>query len=515
MHRPWWQTGAIYQVYLRSFQDSDGDGVGDLPGLRRRLPWLADLGVGAVWLSPVHPSPDVDFGYDVADYDGVHPRFGTAADLDAVIGDAHRMGLRVVLDGVFNHTSDQHPWFVDSRRRGPHADWYIWRDQPPNNWKSTFGGSAWTRDTERGQWYLHSFAPEQPDLNWRCPEVPEAVFASMARWFEGGIDGFRLDVFNCYLKDPDLRSNPRRANPAGLVYGYIGQHHVHDRDHSELAGALAGMRAVADRFPDRMLVGETMDERFVYDRAAPSVGPEKLHLAFHFGLLHSRWGAASFARAIRAWVDALPPDGWPTWVLSNHDFRRAVSRWGGRDDRARLLALLQCALRGTPFIYYGEEIGLREARLSRGQLVDPPGRRFWPFFNGRDGARTPMQWDCTENAGFSQGTPWLPVQGDAVFRNVEMQERAPASVLGTWKRALALRKAHPALHSGEMEGPAPGEGSVLSWVRSLEGERLGVALNMGDGEERLPFGGEVIFSTHGEAAPGRLQGCEGVVVRLG
>lgn len=495
--RPWWQTGAIYQVYLRSFQDSDGDGIGDLPGLRRRLPYLADLGVGAIWLSPVHPSPDVDFGYDVADYDGVHPDLGTDADLDGIIAEAHGLGLRVLLDGVFNHTSDRHRWFRE------HPDRYIWREQT-NNWRSIFGGPAWTFREDRGRHYLHSFAPEQPDLDWRNPEVPDEILASMERWFERGIDGFRLDVFNCYLKDRDLRDNPRRWHPGAPFFRYVGQHHVHDRDQPELAHVLQRMRALCDRYGDRMLVGETLDERRTYENAALWVGPDRLHMAFNFQLLRSRWGARPFARAIRSWIRAVGDEGWPSWVVSNHDFPRAISRWGGRTDRARLLALLQCTLRGTPFLYQGEELGMKEMRLPRAMIVDPPGKRFWPFYRGRDGCRTPMRWDRSPQGGFTDGDPWLPV-GDCAPAD---EQTDAASLRQTWKRLLSLRRDTEELHSGDMSDIGV-SGHVLHWTR---GQGVRVALNMGDRPADWQIEGEVLFSTHSrDAGRKRLEPCEGIV----
>jgi alpha-glucosidase len=524
MSPPWWKEAAVYQVYLRSFQDSDGDGVGDLAGLRARLPYLASLGVDTLWLSPVHPSPNVDFGYDVADYTGVHPDFGTVDDLVALVAEARERGLRVMLDGVYNHTSDQHDWFRQSvaEPEGPYGDFYLWRDghprRPPNQWGSTFGGPAWRFVPERGQWVLHSFAPEQPDLNWRNPAVADAVLDSMRFWLERGVSGFRLDVFNCYLKDPELRDNPRRTDLIGLVgglfYGFIGQEHEHDRDHPDLAAVLQRMRTLADAH-DAVLVGETLDERLTYDNAAQWVGPDRLHMAFHFRLLHSRWGARAFQEAIGAWTGSLGPDGWPTWVLSNHDFPRVASRWGGREDRARLAAFLACTLRGTPFLYQGDELGLREARLPRAAIVDPPGRRFWPFYRGRDGARTPMQWDAGPNAGFTTGTPWLPVQADHPTRNVATQHADDRSLLAFWRRALAARRAHADLLHGAQEGPAAPDGELLRFRRG----RADVVLNLGDGPVRVALdradARAVLLSTHRSldvSSEGvRLRTCEGVV----
>ncbi|MBW2258408.1 MAG: MBL fold metallo-hydrolase, partial [Deltaproteobacteria bacterium] len=395
---PWWKTGVSYQIYPRSFMDSDGDGIGDLRGILDRLDYLNDgteqsLGVDALWLSPFYPSPQKDFGYDIANFCAVDPVFGTMDDFRELVDQAHARGMRIIIDWVVNHTSDQHPWFLASRssRTDEKRDWYLWRDavdgRPPNNWASTFGGSGWTWDPATTQYYYHSFLDSQPDLNWRNPAVQQAILDAMQFWLDLGVDGFRHDVFNCYFKDADFRSNPRRLNPAGWVYAYIGQRHLYDRDQPEMREALDAMRAVVDALPDRMMVGETLDDDSRYARAAsycdtPGKG---LHLAFNFHLLRSRWGARHFARAIRAW-DAALPEGWPTWVLSNHDYRRQFSRFDrGRhgEARSKLAAILLMTLRGVPFLYYGEEIGMAEGRLRRAEIVDPPGKLFWPFFKGR------------------------------------------------------------------------------------------------------------------------------------
>ncbi|MEC8425180.1 MAG: alpha-amylase family glycosyl hydrolase, partial [Myxococcota bacterium] len=502
-----------------------GDGVGDLEGLRRRLPYLASLGVDVLWLSPVHPSPNVDFGYDVSDYQGVHPDLGSVEELVAVIAAARALGLRVLLDGVFNHTSDQHPWFQAScmEPEGPYGGFYLWRDgrdgRPPNNWGSTFGGAAWRFVAARGQWVLHSFAPEQPDLNWRNPAVVDAVLDSMAFWLERGVCGFRLDVFNCYLKDEALRDNPRRRDLKGLaggaVYPFIGQHHIHDRDHPDLRPVLQRMRRLADAY-DAVLVGETLDETLRYDNAAQWVGPDRLHLAFHFRLLHSRWSARAFVAAIAAWTEALGPAGWPTWVLSNHDFPRVATRWGGREDRARLAAFLVCTLRGTPFLYQGDELGMRQARLPRDRIQDPPGRRFWPLYRGRDGARTPMQWEAGPAAGFTHGTPWLPVQDDRAVRNVAAMEATPGSLLRFWRTALAARRGSTDLLRGPQVGPDLPSDAVIRYARG----RARVMLNLGDRPVRVALSGAdrrpVLLSTHGSLDRGpdglRLRTCEGVAL---
>lgn len=521
----WWRGAVTVQVYLRSFQDSDGDGVGDLPGLLRRLPYLAELGVDAVWLSPVHPSPNVDFGYDVADYEGVDAQLGGLQALDEVIEAAHALGMRVILDWVVNHTSDQHPWFVASRssREDPKRDWYLWADgkggRPPNNWPSTFGGPAWTRDAATGQFYSHGFAPEQPDLNWRNAEVQEAVLGAMRFWLERGVDGFRLDVFNAYVKEATLADNPRRWNPLGLFYGYVGQEHVNNRDQAALLPVLGAMRSLADAF-GAVLVGETLDERFLYEQAASYVGTGKLHLAFHFGLLHSPWRARRLGAALKAWVSALPAEGTPTWVLSNHDFKRATSRWGGGDARAKAMAVLQLGLPGACFVYYGEEIGMLEGRLRRREIVDPPGRRFWPVFKGRDGARTPMQWDGGEYAGFSEAVPWLPVNPDARSRNVAAQAGSPGSVLEVYRAMIALRKAYPALAIGELVLDGLDAGPVLSWRCEAGGAVVRVFVNTAGGSRALVLGkGEralkLLLSTADAPADLMLAPNEGRVLLVG
>lgn len=506
----WWQTGCVYQVYLRSFQDSDGDGVGDIAGLRRRLPYLAGLGVSALSLSPVHDSPNVDFGDDVSDYRSVHPQLGTEAELLGLIHDAHAVGIGIIFDGILNHTADVHPWFTDSRQRAnARDDWYIWRDTP-NNWQSTVGGSAWTFCPQRGQHYLHSFAPQQPDLNWRCPEVAEAVIAEMTHWLDRGVDGFRLDAFNCFRKSADFTDNPRRLTPAALAYSYVGQHHVHDRDQDDLAEILAILRAVVDRYPGRYLVGEPHDAPHHSNQAARWVGPDFLHGAFSFTLLHTKWSARAFRNAIRGWLEAL--DGkWPTWVVGSHDFPRAATRWGDSDARARLLPLIQCGLRGTPFLYYGDEIGMREGPLARSERRDQPGRRPWPLSPGRDGCRTPMRWTDGVGGGFSTGMPWLPMSPGS---SAAAQED-PTSILGTWKRMLALRQENVALTAGD-QGTVVNAGSVLRWTRAAAGQAVAVVVNMGGREASHPYRGPVLLSTHGSGSrPGVVRAYEGLVVDVG
>lgn len=490
---PWWQTAVIYQIYPRSFQDADGDGIGDLNGIRAQMDHLAGLGVDALWLSPIHPSPQKDFGYDIADYKAIDPVFGTLGDFDALVREAQAAGLRVLLDLVVNHTSDQHPWFQESRknRDNPYRDYYLWRPRgpggrAPNNWASVFGGSAWQDDPATDEAYLHLFLPEQPDLNWRNPKVEAEIHDMMRFWMDRGVAGFRLDVYNCYRKHPALADNPRTYNPAGLVYPYIGQRHVHDQDQPDLVEVLGRMREVVDAY-DGMLVGETLATS-EYGAAGRYSGSQALHLAFHFGLLRARWGARTALAGIESQIAALSAEAWPTWVMSNHDFPRAATRIrravGGRraDAQLAVAAALTLTLRGTPVIYYGEEIGLYDGVIPRAKLQDPVGRRFWPFFKGRDGCRTPMPW--TPDGDFSTGLPWLPMNADTASRNVAVQEANPSSLLHLWRRLLRLRRSSAALRGGQQE-ILPRQGEVLSWRRWTGSEELRVILNLGAGAQDL------------------------------
>jgi len=494
----WWQTGVVYQVYPRSFADTNGDGMGDLGGIFDRLDHLGgesdSLGVDAIWLSPFYPSPDFDFGYDVADYLGVDPKYGSLTDFERLAAGAHARGMKVVIDLVLNHSSSDHAWFRASRasRSGPYADWYIWRDspgrsilgarRPPNNWRSYFGGSAWTWDDAREQFYLHTFLPEQPDLNWRSPAVREALLGVVRTWLDRGVDGFRLDVFNTYFKDAALRSNPRRIGRRGA---WSWQHHVHDRDQPELLDLLTELRAIVDERPGRMTVGELFDGTLT--NAAPLIQPR--HLVFDWSLITLPWSAAAFKRAITVRDAAFGPDRWPANVLSNHDQPRHASRLAPAgtdaaaiaegDDRAKVAATMLLTMRGTPFLYYGEEIALRNLSIPNSEAADPPARRasfLFPWWN-RDQARGPMSWDAGPGAGFSTGTPWLPLAPDFTRRNVEEQTRDPASVLNAYRQLLRLRRSTPALRTGAQELLAQGDSEVLAYLRTSGDATAFVALN--------------------------------------
>jgi alpha-glucosidase len=461
--------------------DSNGDGIGDLEGIRAKLEHLAWLGVDAIWLSPIFPSPMADFGYDVADYRDIDPVFGTLAAFDRLLQEAHALGIKLILDWVPNHTSDRHAWFVESRasRTNAKRDWYVWRDPapgggPPNAWVAMFGGSAWQLDPRTGQYYLRSFLIEQPDLNWRNPEVVAAMHDVLRFWLDRGVDGFRIDVIHRIAKDPLLRDNPPSAH-AGPGFG--GQLHVHDENHADVHAFLRGIRAVLDEYPERMTVGE-IDPRIPDDVAKYYGRGDELHLAFNFNFMRARWDAEAFAREIARFDAVVPLEGWPDYVLSNHDVPRHASRYDDPvhgEARARAAALLLLTLRGTPFLYYGEEIGMRNAEIPPERLQDPLARTLHPKLS-RDPERAPMQWSADPGAGFSSGEPWLPIAADAKQRNVAAQRADRASLLWLYKDLLALRRATPALERGAYRALDAKPG-VLAYERHQGASRALVALN--------------------------------------
>ncbi len=524
----WWQTGVIYQVYPRSFQDSGGDGVGDLRGIAQRLPYLVELGVDVIWLSPVFTSPMKDFGYDVADYTDIDPLFGTLADFDALLGSAHAQGLKVILDFVPNHSAEQHPWFAESRstRENSRRNWYIWRDPAPdggapNNWLSEFGGSAWQYDQRTGQYYYHAFLAAQPDLNWRNPQVRAAMYDVMRFWLRRGVDGFRVDVLWHLIKDDQFRDNP--LNPSFRPGD--PPHHalvpLYTADRPEVHDVIGEMRCVVDEFSDRVLIGEIYlpIERLVayYGRDLAGV-----HLPFNFSLLSAQWRARAIAKLIDEYEAALPLNGWPNWVLGNHDRPRIASRVG--PEQARVAAMLLLTLRGTPTIYYGDEIGMQEVTIPPDRIRDPfeknvPGRGL-----GRDGCRTPMQWDGSRYAGFSEVEPWLPLPNTALRVNVENERRDGTSLFQLHRQLIALRRARPALVFGAYR-PIAASGELLMFVRENAAERLLIALNLGSEPTRATFAsggiaGWLVLSSHldgvGETARGSvdLRPHEGVVIEL-
>jgi alpha-glucosidase len=522
----WWQTGVIYQIYLRSFRDTAGNGVGDLVGIIEKLDYLSEtLGVDAIWISPFYPSPMADFGYDVTDYTGVDPLFGDMETLERLVAEIHARGLKVIIDMVPNHTSDQHPWFIESRRSRDNDkhDWYIWHDgrpdgTPPNNWLSNFGGSAWKWEEGRQQFYLHSFLEEQPDLNWRNPAVKDAMFDVYRFWLHRGIDGFRIDVAHYIMKDPELRDNP--PNPNRVVASYLGETGagisdsstesteldsllpIYSRGHADVHDVYRELRQLLDGYgaeAPRMMIGEihvfepSLWARYYGDQL------DEFHLPFNFTLIGVDWNAEQ----VQAWVDAIedavPEGAWPNWVLGNHDEHRLASRFGRA--QARTAAMLLLTLRGTPTLYYGDEIGMTDVPIPPEREQDPFGKRVPGM--GRDSQRTPMQWNNAPNAGFSApDTPetWLPLAEDYQEINVACQLDKPKSLLALYRRLLAFRRRSPALRWGRHESLRDLPSGCFVYWRKADGQRLLVALNFTDHEQQLHIGaaenGRIVLSTY-------------------
>jgi alpha-glucosidase len=522
MEMAWWQRGIVYQVYPRSFQDTNGDGVGDLRGVLARLDHLVTLGVDAVWLSPIYPSPMADFGYDISDYTGIDPLFGSMADFDALIARAHALGLKLILDFVPNHTSDRHPWFLDSAsgRDAPKADWYIWHDPKPgggvpNNWLSNFGGPGWTFDERRGQYYYHSFLPQQPDLNWRNPAVRAAMADVLRFWMARGVDGFRVDVMWMMIKDDQFRDDPPNPDykPGGSSHDRLLPLYTADRP--EVHEVVAGLRAVLDEYPDRVMIGELY---LPIDRLVTYYGPHlnEAQLPFNFQLLLMRgWSAATIARIITEYEAALPPGGWPNWVLGNHDRPRIASRIG--PAQARMAAMLLLTLRGTPTIFYGEEIGMTDVPIPPEEVRDPAEKREPGKGLGRDPERTPIPWDNSAGHGFTTARPWLPFGDQGT--DVAAQQADPRSMLSLYRALIALRRNSPALLQGAVEG-VRAEGSVLCYERRCETQRLAIFLNLGDAAQTIHIdGGTILLSSTGRGGrlrgDTRLEAAEGLVVAVG
>lgn len=505
----WWRGAVIYQIYPRSFQDSDGDGVGDLAGITGRLDHIAELGADAIWISPFFTSPMKDFGYDVSDYCDVDPMFGKLADFDALVARAHGLGLRVMIDLVLSHTSDQHPWFKESRqnRSNARADWYVWADpkpdgSPPNNWLSVFGGSAWEWDGRREQYYLHNFLASQPDLNLHHEPVQEALLDVARFWLKRGVDGFRLDTINFYFADKYLRDNPslpkelRNDSIAPSVNPYNHQLHIFSKNQPENLEFLRKFRAVLNPF-HAAAVGEVGDaQRGLEIMAEYTSGGDKVQMCYPFEMLQPTRLTAPLLEETFARMRAAAPDAWPCWSYSNHDTVRHITRWNLSDEAARTYATLLVCLRGSLCLYQGEELGLPEAELALDELRDPYGIQFWPEFKGRDGARTPMVW-VTDNAngGFSHGRPWLPVKPPHLPLSVAAQAGDAGSTLAHYRRALAFRRAHPTLRHGAMED-IRAQGEAASFLRRGE-EELFCAFNLGDGpaEVLLPAGNWMTIGT--------------------
>jgi len=507
----WWQHAVFYEIYPRSFADSNNDGVGDLKGIAGKLDYLKDLGVDAIWISPCFPSPQVDFGYDVSDYESIDPMYGTLADFDALTSEAKKRDIRIILDFVVNHSSDQHKWFLDSKssRTAAHRDWYVWRDgkvpgEPPNNWVSTFGGSAWKFDPATNQYYYHYFYAEQPDLNWRNPAVKDAMFDVERWWYKRGVAGFRLDAVDTLFEDPELHDNPILR--AGT--NHFGDPIEQDKYNTKLPevhDVLRGLRKVADE-NNAVLIGETWTADIAELNRYYGEGNNELQLPMDFLFTTvNKLSAAEFRKQIAA-VDGA--SGWPTFVISNHDIVRSYDRYGDgehNDQIAKLMAALYLTLRGTPIMYYGEEIGMKTTPPTRKEDVkDPIGRTGWPAEKGRDGERTPMQWDGSENSGFSKLTPWLPVPETYKTHNVAEESKDSNSVLEFYRTVLRLRHTNRALLDGNYTAVNESDANVLSYLRLYKDHGVVVALNMSNTPQKvkIEFQGKGFTSAKGLLATG-------------
>jgi alpha-glucosidase len=540
----WWKKAVFYQIYPRSFMDSNGDGLGDLAGITSRLDYLNDgttssLGVDAIWLSPFFTSPDYDYGYDIADYCAVDPRFGTIDDFDRLLEEAHKRNIKVMLDLVVNHTSHLHPWFLESRssKDNPKRDWYVWKDgrgdgkRVPNNWRNNFFGPAWTLDDQSGQYYLHSFLKEQPDLNWNNMEVRQAINEVLQFWLDRGVDGFRLDVAHIYCKDDQFRDNPPfylRTRDRGRdtvprsdrlllsnIMKYLSlpelQVRKYNQHQPETHDVLKGFRRIFDFYPAVTSVGEIIGDDPAEIASYYGENSDELHMNFYFELLHCRWKAGAFRSCIDRWEKALPQGAWPAYTLSNHDVTRAVSRYAKAGDsgaKAKLLLLLLLTLRGAPFIYYGEEIAMKEAVLSKENLKDPVGIRWYPLHRGRDGCRTPMQWNNTDYAGFSEEKPWLPVGPDLAMLNVADQEIDSRSQLNFTRQLIWLRKDLPALLEGSYRSITENlPADCFCYLRQSGQQKVLICLNFSADTRQIQSaetsaGGKVLFSTDSVLKPG-------------
>ena len=472
----WWRDGVIYQIYPRSFADTNGDGIGDLKGIASKLDYLADLGVSAIWLSPVMPSPDADFGYDVSDYRNIDPKFGTLEDFKHLVEETHRRDMRLIMDLVLNHTSTQHPWFLESKKSKDNAfhDYYLWRDKK-NNWCSTFTqGSAWEYVESRGQYYYHMFTREQADLNWRNPKVYDEMMDIFRFWADLGTDGFRLDVFNMYFKDDQYRNNPLRIH----WMPFMRQKHLYDCDQPDMDRAVRDIRKVTDTYKERYVVGETFLR--TPEKTRRYCGEDKLHAVFDFAYTHCKWNASAFRKIIQTQETISKENNiWPNYVFNNHDVERTASRigLGEYDERLKEAAAMTILLRGTPYLYYGEEIGMRETKLKKSEMMDPVGKSYAPINPGRDGCRAPMQWNNQANGGFTSGTPWNKIHPDYMDRNVNAMIGDPNSLLTFYKNLIALRKHYRSIQVGSLELLDTKNESVLTFTRSFEKEVTLVAIN--------------------------------------
>ena len=521
--RPWWKGAAIYQIYPRSYMDANGDGIGDLPGITLRLPHIASLGVDAIWISPFFVSPMKDFGYDVADYCDVEPIFGTLADFDKLIARAHDLGLKVLIDQVYSHTSDEHAWFAESRsdRTNPKNDWYVWADakpdgSPPSNWQSVFGGPAWTWDARRGQYYMHNFLSSQPQLNLHNRAAQDAVLGVMRFWLDRGVDGFRIDALNFAMHDPELRDNPPApASDRPRTRPFDFQLKRYNQSHSAIPDFIARIRALTNEYEAVFTVAEVGGDEAEAEMKAFTEGETHLNSAYGFNFLYAeRLTPGLVCSALAQWPDG-DGIGWPSWAFENHDAPRAVSRWwadGEREAAARMKVLLLACLRGNIIIYQGEELGLTQVDIPFDQLHDPEAIANWPLTLSRDGARTPMPWTGADDAGFGSPTPWLPVGEENRGRSVEAQEADPGSILHATRTAIALRNAHPALHHGMVES-CRAEGDILDLMRSADGQRLRCLFNLAAAPRQIGATGRVLARANG-ATPDTLPAFGALVLEI-
>lgn len=522
----WWQNGIVYQIYPRSFQDSDGDGIGDIKGIIARLDYLKWLQVNAIWISPIFPSPMADFGYDVSDYTGIHPMFGSMEYFDELLQKAHAAGMKVILDLVPNHTSDQHPWFLESRssKENPKRDWYIWKDpvedgREPNNWLSVFGGSGWEYDEKTGQYYYHAFLKEQPDLNWRNPEVQKEMLNAMEFWLKKGVDGFRVDVIWHIIKDDQFRDNPLNPDYREGMSPYARVNPVYSTDQPEVHDIISKMRKVVDKYNERLLIGEIY---LPVNQLVEYYGLELsgVHLPFNFQLLVLPWEPIRIYNVINEYEASIPEGGWPNWVLGNHDKSRIATRVG--KSQAKIAAMLLLTLRGTPTIYYADELGMEDQEIPAHMVQDPQEKNVPGLGLGRDPERTPMQWNSSLNAGFTTGNPWLPLGKDYMQFNVEEEKKDPESFLLFYKKLIQLRQGERALNIGSFI-PVWGDEKIIAYERSHEETKFLILLNFTNAKAdfKNPHNqtGRIEISTHtfreGADFTGAvtLESNEGLVVR--
>ena len=503
----WWKNGVIYQIYPRSFMDSNNDGIGDIKGIISKLDYLNDgtknsLGVDALWISPMYTSPMKDFGYDISDYHDIDGIFGNLDDFKLLLSEAHHRGIKIIMDLVVNHTSDEHPWFVEARKdkNNPKRDWYIWHKntgKKPNNWVSLFEmKNAWWLDKSTNEFYLGTFTKHQPELNWRNPELKKEVYNMIRYWLDMGVDGFRLDVVNWFIKDDQYRNNPWKLSLIPMDV----QKHIYDRNRPETHDICKEIRAITDEYTDRMLVGEIYTNDTAEAVSYQGKMEDELHMTFNFNFLFQRWSAKGFYNKIKNYYTLLPKNAWPNFTLSNHDQPRHYFRYKRSNPRAKVAIAMLMTLRGTPFIYYGEEIGMSSERIARKHLQDPLGKKGWPFIKGRDAERTPMQWDSSKGAGFSTGKPWLPVNPDYQGKNVCVQSNIHDSLLSFYKALIWMRKDSQALSVGHIDFLQGAQPDILAYKRNYEQEEILIILNFSSKQRKFHMSaelqGQVLLGTH-------------------